>query len=385
MLNFEFHNPTHLVFGRQTIQRLKALVPKGSRILLTYGGGSIFKNGVHQQVLAALEGFHLVEFGGIEPNPRFETLMKAVELARAEQIDFLLAVGGGSVLDGTKFIAAAVPFAGKDPWEILTSTGKVVKSALPLASVLTLPATGSEANSSSVISRESTSEKLHFGSKLVYPVFSILDPETTFTLDARQTGNGVIDTFVHTCEQYVTLHSGAPLQERFAESILSTLIEDGPKALSHPSDYDSRANLMWCATQALFGLVGPGVPGDWASHGIGHELTAFYGLDHARTLAVVMPGVWRHQFNRKLEVLAQYGSRVWFLDGEDRWLASQAIDRTEAFFESMGVPTRLSAYGIDAKEAATKIRSRFEERHARQGEDGLITPVDVEKILLSRA
>lgn len=384
MFNFEFHNPTRLVFGRETIARLKDLVPKGARILLTYGGGSIMGNGVHKQVRAALEGFHVVEFGGIEPNPRFETLMKAVELVRSEKIDFLLPVGGGSVLDGTKFIAAAAPYNG-DEWEILKTTGGVVKSALPIGAVLTLPATGSEANGSAVISRDSTTEKLHFWSPLVYPVFSILDPETTFTLDARQTGNGIVDTFVHTVEQYVTVHADSSLQDRVAEGILSTLIEEGPKALSHPADYASRANIMWCATQALFGTVGVGLPGDWASHGIGHELTAFYGLDHARTLAVLLPGVWRYQFERKLKILAQYGTRVWFLDGQDRWVASQAIDRTEAFFESVGVPTRLSAYGIDAKEAAAKVRARFEARGAKQGEEGLLSPEDVEKIILSRA
>ena len=383
MFNFEMQNPTRLVFGRGTIPRLKELVPQNARVMLTYGGGSIRKNGVYQQVKEALPHVTWVEFGGIEPNPRFETLMKAVELARVEKVDFLLAVGGGSVVDGTKFIAAAVPFAGGDAWQILS--GAAVKSALPIGVVLTLPATGSEANGSSVVSRDSTTEKLHFHSPLVYPAFSILDPETTFSLDSRQTGNGVVDAFVHTCEQYVTSHQDSPLQERFAESILATLVEEGPKVLSNPTDYAARANIMWCATQALFGLVGPGVPGDWATHGIGHELTAFYGLDHARTLAVIMPGVWRYQFDRKLAALAQYGSRVWFLDGEDRWVASQAIDRTEAFFESMGVPTRLSAHGIDAKEAASRVRARFEERNAKQGENGLLGPADVEKIILSRA
>ena len=384
MLNFEFQNPTRLVFGRQTISRLKDLVPSGSKVLLTYGGGSILKNGVHKQVREALQGFEIVEFGGIEPNPRYETLMKAVELARKEKIDFLLSVGGGSVLDGTKFLAAAIPFQG-DEWEILKTTGGVVKSALPIGAVLTLPATGSESNGSAVISRNSTTEKLHFWSKLVYPAFSILDPETTFTLDARQTGNGIVDAFVHTVEQYVTVHQDSALQDRIAEGILSTLVEEGPTALSHPNDYPARANIMWCATQALYGLVGVGMPGDWASHGIGHELTAFYGLDHARTLAVLLPGVWRYQFDRKLKILAQYGSRVWFLDGEDRWVAAQAIDRTEAFFESVGVPTRLSSYGIDAKEAAAKIRARFEERGAKQGEEGSLSPEDVERIILSRA
>lgn len=385
MLDFEFSNPTRLVFGRNTIARLSSLVPKGARVLLTYGGGSIFKNGVHEAVRAALGDAFVVEFGGIEPNPRYETLMKAVRLVREKEIDFLLPVGGGSVLDGTKFIAAAAKYDGPDAWEILRTTGGVVKSALPIGAVLTLPATGSEANGSAVISRDETTEKLHFWSTLVYPQFSILDPTTTFTLDARQTGNGVVDTFVHTTEQYVTVHQDSSVQDRFAEGILSTLIEEGPKVLSKPSDYAARANVMWAATMALQGAMGSGLPGDWASHGIGHELTAFYGLDHARTLAIVLPGVWRYQLEMKKDRLAQYGARVWGLTGEPAWVASRAIELTEAFFESMGVPTRLGEHGIDAKEAGAKVRARFAERGAKQGENGSLSPEDVEKILVSRA
>ncbi|HNY30589.1 MAG TPA: iron-containing alcohol dehydrogenase [Fibrobacteria bacterium] len=385
MLNFEFSNPTRLVFGRDTIARLSDLVPKGARVLLTYGGGSIFRNGVHASVRAALDDAFVVEFGGIEPNPRYETLMKAVRLVREKEIDFLLPVGGGSVLDGTKFIAAAVKYDGPDAWEILRSNGGCVKAALPLGAVLTLPATGSEANGSAVISRDETTEKLGFWSELVYPRFSILDPATTFTLDARQTGNGVVDAFVHTTEQYVTVHKDSVLQDRFAEGILSTLIEEGPKVLASPSDYASRANVMWAATMALQGAMGAGLPGDWASHGIGHELTAFYGLDHARTLAVVLPGVWRHQLEMKKERLAKYGARVWGLTGEPAWVASRAIELTEAFFESMGVPTRLSDHGIDAVQAGAKVRARFAQRGTRQGENGSLSPEDIEKIIVSRA
>jgi NADP-dependent alcohol dehydrogenase len=385
MLDFEFHNPTRIVFGRDTIHRLAQLVPRGAKILLTYGGGSIFRNGVHAQVRKALEGFHVEEFGGIEPNPRFETLSKAVALVAEKNLDFLLAVGGGSVVDGTKYIAAASCYQGSDPWDILRTGGKGVNSALPIGVVLTLPATGSEANGSSVVSREETAEKLHFFSSLVYPVFSVLDPATTCTLDARQTGNGVVDAFVHTTEQYITDHADSSLQDRFAEGILSTLVEEGPKALAKPDDRAARANIMWSATQALFGVMGAGLPGDWAAHGIGHELTAFYGLDHARTLAVVAPGVWRHQFDQKRDRLAKYGARVWSLSGDDASVATQAIERTEAFFESMGLPTKLSAHGIDASDAASRIRARFEERNAKLGEKGSISPRDVELILLSRA
>jgi NADP-dependent alcohol dehydrogenase len=385
MLDFELHNPTRIVFGRDTIRRLPDLVPRGARILLTFGGGSILKNGVHAQVRNALEDFHIEEFGGIEPNPRFETLNKAVALVRARKIDFLLAVGGGSVVDGTKYIAAAVHYAGSDPWDILRTAGKGVNTTVPLGAVLTLPATGSEANGSAVVSRADTEEKLHFYSPLVYPVFSILDPSTTLTLDARQTGNGVVDAFVHTTEQYLTVHADSSLQDRFAEGILSTLVEEGPKALAKPGDQPARANIMWSATQALFGAMGAGLPGDWAAHGIGHELTAFYGLDHARTLAITAPGVWRHQIDRKRSRLARYGERVWSLSGTEADVALRAIERTEAFFESMGLPTRLSGYGIDATEAASRIRARLEERGSKMGEDGSIGPRDVEAILLSRA
>jgi len=385
MLDFELHNPTRIVFGRHTIPRLAELVPRGARILLTFGGGSILKNGVHAQVRKALEDFHVEEFGGIEPNPRFETLNKAVALVRARKIDFLLAVGGGSVLDGTKYIAAAVHYAGSDPWDILRTAGKGVNTAVPIGAVLTLPATGSEANGSAVVSRADTEEKLHFYSPLVYPVFSILDPSTTSTLDARQTGNGVVDAFVHTTEQYMTVHADSSLQDRFAEGILSTLVEEGPKALAKPDDGSARANIMWSATQALFGAMGAGLPGDWAAHGIGHELTAFYGLDHARTLAITAPGVWRHQLERKRARLARFGERVWSLSGVEETVATRAIERTEAFFESMGLPTRLSGHGIDASEAASRIRARFEERGAKLGEEGSIGPRDVEAILLSRA
>ena len=385
MLDFELHNPTRIVFGRDTIRRLPDLVPRGARILLTFGGGSILKNGVHAQVRNALEDFHIEEFGGIEPNPRFETLNKAVALVRARKIDFLLAVGGGSVVDGTKYIAAAVHYAGSDPWDILRTAGKGVNTTVPLGAVLTLPATGSEANGSAVVSRADTEEKLHFYSPLVYPVFSILDPSTTLTLDARQTGNGVVAAFVHTTEQYLTVHADSSLQDRFAEGILSTLVEEGPKALAKPGDQPARANIMWSATQALFGAMGAGLPGDWAAHGIGHELTAFYGLDHARTLAITAPGGWRHQIDRKRSRLARYGERVWSLSGTEADVALRAIERTEAFFESMGLPTRLSGYGIDATEAASRIRARLEERGSKMGEDGSIGRRDVEAILLSRA
>lgn len=382
MNNFTYCNPTNIVFGKGTIAALAVLIPAESKVLITYGGGSIMKNGVYAQVKEALAGRKLVEFGGIEPNPRYETLMKAVELARAEQIDLLLAVGGGSVLDGTKFIAAAIDFSG-EPWEILSKGAKFTK-AVPIGSVLTLPATGSEANGNAVISRNSTQQKLAFASPLVYPRFSILDPETTYTLPRRQVSNGIVDAIIHVMEQYMTFDVNAPLQDRQAEALLSTLIEVGPKVLANPTDYDARANLMWCATQALNMLIGCGVPQDWASHGIGHELTALYGIDHAQSLAIAWPGVATHQKERKKAKLAQYAERVWQIrDGDENQKADQAIAKTEAFFRSLDMGTRLSDYSIPPT-APHDVAARLAARNAILGEHGAITSVEVEEILTLR-
>lgn len=344
MNSFSFHNPVRVLFGRGQIARLADEVPAGARVLLLAGGGSIKENGVYQQVAAALAGHTVLEFWGIEPNPRYETLMRAVELARAERVDFLLAVGGGSVLDGTKFIAAAVPFLHGDPWAIVAERAEV-SSALPIGSVLTLPATGSEMNSYAVITRGQA--KLDFGSRHVYPRFAVLDPETTFTLPARQIGNGVVDAFTHTMEQYLTYPAEAPLQDRFAEGILRTLIEVGPRTLAAPSDYDARATLMWAATMALNGVIGVGVPQDWATHGVGHVLTALHGIDHARTLALVLPAMLDVRRAGKREKLLQYAERVWDVrDGGEQARIDAAIAKTRAFFEAVGLPTRLAAYGL---------------------------------------
>ena len=289
MQNFTFHNPTRIVFGEHQISQLTKLVPADARILFTYGGGSIKKNGVYDQVVEALKDRPLFEFGGIEPNPRYETLMRAAATVKENHLDFLLAVGGGSVIDGTKFIAAAVEFDG-EPWDILAKHAPVT-SALPLGCVLTLPATGTESNGNSVITRASTQEKLSFGSPLVYPQFAVLDPTTTYSLPPRQMANGVVDAFVHIMEQYLTFPVDAKVQDRFAEGLLLTLIEEGPRSLKEPTNYTVRANVMWAATMALNGLIGVGVPQDWATHMIGHEITALHGLDHAQTLAIVLPAV----------------------------------------------------------------------------------------------
>jgi len=299
MDNFTYYNPVKIVFGRRSIAQLPRLVPAGAKILLTYGGGSIKRNGVYDQVVAALKKNPPAEFAGIEPNPRYETCMKAVERVRAEGFDFLLAIGGGSVLDGTKFIAAASVYKGKDPWDMMFNPARVPADALPIGCVMTLPATGSEMNGGAVITREATKDKLAVRSSHLFPRFSILDPETTFTLPPRQTANGVVDAFVHVMEQYLTYPADAPLQDRQAEAILLTLVEEGPKALAEPWNYVVRASLMWCATQALNGLIGCGVPQDWATHAIGHELTALYGIDHAQSLAIILPGMMQQQIDRK--------------------------------------------------------------------------------------
>jgi NADP-dependent alcohol dehydrogenase len=348
MNNFEYHNPTRILFGAGQIASVAQHISPDARVLLLYGGGSIKANGTYDEVKAALSGHFVLEFGGIEPNPHYETLMKAVELVKAEHIDFLLAVGGGSVIDGTKFVAAAAVFDG-DPWDILAKGGKMVQNALPFGAVLTLPATGSEMNSASVVTRAATREKRAFASKHVYPQFSVLDPSKTFTLPLRQVGNGVVDAFVHVMEQYMTYLADAPVQDRFAEGLLLTLIEQGPRVLAAPEDLSVRANIMWTATMALNGLIGVGVPQDWATHMVGHELTALYGLDHAQTLAVVLPGMLSVRREAKRGKLLQYAERVWGLrEGSDDERIDAAIERTRGFFEQMGVPTRLSGYGLDA-------------------------------------
>jgi NADP-dependent alcohol dehydrogenase len=354
MFNFTFHNPVKIVFGRGQIAALDHEVPKGARVLMLFGGGSIFKNGVHAQVVAALKGRPLVEFGGIGPNPEYETLLRAVALGRKEEVDFLLAVGGGSVLDGAKLVALAIPYEG-DPWDLVARKRRP-KAALPLGCVLTLPATGSEMNPYAVISRAATGEKLSFGSDRVFPRFSILDPETTFSLPPRQIANGVVDAFVHTTEQYLTFPADAPLQDRFAEGLLRTLIEEGPKTLADPTAYEPRANVMWCATMALNGLLGCGVPQDWATHAIGHELTALKGLDHAQTLALVLPHLLRVQKEAKAAKLLQFAERVWEVNsGTEPERIEAGIQRTADFFERMGNPTRLGTYGLgsDLVEAVT--------------------------------
>ncbi len=360
MLNFSFYNPTKILFGQNQIAKISKEISPEARILLTCGGGSIKHNGVYDQVLAALAGRTVLEFSGIEPNPTYETLMEAVRVVREQRIDFLLAVGGGSVIDGTKFIAAAAPFTG-EPWDILAKRAPITQ-AIPLGTVLTLPATGSEMNSGSVVTRRATQDKLAFMHPLVYPRFSVLDPTVTLTLPPRQVGNGVVDAFTHIMEQYLTYPVNAPVQDRFAEGLLLTLIEEGPKALATPEDVAVRANVMWCATLALNGLIGAGVPGDWATHMIGHEITALHGLDHAQTLAIILPAMMNVKRDRKRAKLLQYAARVWEINsGSEDERIDAAIERTRAFFESLGVRTYLRDYGIGV-EAVPALLAQLE-RH----------------------
>lgn len=383
MMNFDFYNPVKILFGEGKISEITNEIPADAKVLITFGGGSIKRNGVYDQVKLALKGFNLLEFGGIEPNPKYETLMKAVELARSEKVDYLLAVGGGSVLDGTKFIAVAVPFEG-DPWSILTDGGKVkIKKALPIGAIQTIPATGSEMNSVAVVNRESTKEKLAFGSPLVFPKFAVLDPKITYSLPSNQIANGVVDGFIHVLEQYLTYPVQAHVQDRWSEGILQTLAEVGPQALANPLSYDVRANVMWSCTMALNGLLSLGVPTDWATHTIGHEITAFFGLDHAVTLAIVLPALLRETKVEKRHKLLQYGKRVWgiVVGTEDRRV-DEAIEKTETFFQAMGIKTKFSDYGITADQL-NPIFERFEKRGWKLGEMKTITAERIKSILLS--
>jgi NADP-dependent alcohol dehydrogenase len=385
MNNFNFYNPVKILFGKGKIAELSKNIPADAKILMTYGGGSIYKNGVYNQVKAALKGFNVIEFGGIEPNPHYETLMKAVEVVKAEKIDFLLAVGGGSVLDGTKFIAAATFYEGESAWDIAAKQLSVSK-ALPLGAVLTLAATGSEMNNGGVITREATQEKFAFGSPVLFPKFSVLDPQITFSLPQRQVANGIVDAYVHVIEQYLTYPVNSPVQDRFAEGILLTLIEEGPKAsTAETPDYETRANLMWAATMALNGLLSTGVKTDWATHMIGHELTALHGIDHAVTLAIVLPGVMRLMKDKRREKLLQYALRVWNItEGSEDQKIETAIQQTESFFRQVGISTRLSEHQV-GQDTIDRIVERFTQRKMRAvGAQQDVSIADVGELLKTR-
>lgn len=366
MTNFVFQNPTKLIFGKNSISSLSGELSKENRILITFGGGSVKNNGVYQQVINSLKGFTFFEFWGIEANPDIETLRKAIALGKEKQCDFVLAVGGGSVIDGSKLIAAGIPYEG-DAWDIVTKRDFTGGKVLPLGTVLTLPATGSEMNAGAVISNRKAKEKFAFYSK--YPQFSILDPVTTFTLPKHQIACGLADTYIHVMEQYLTTPGQSPLMDRWSEGILQTIVEISPKVLSNPEDYDSMATFMLSATMALNGFVAMGVSQDWATHMIGHELTALHGLTHGHTLTILLPGTMWVLRGEKGDKILQYGQRVWEISGNDREeTIVKIIDKTEEFFRSLGLKTRLSENGI-GKDTITEIEHRFEQRKAKYGEN----------------
>jgi NADP-dependent alcohol dehydrogenase len=380
MRDFVFHNPTRILFGKGQIDKLGAEVPADARVLLLAGGGSIRHNGVLSQVQAALESRIVGEVWDIEPNPDFTSVERAVAETRRIGADFLLAVGGGSVVDAAKAVAGLVHSEG-DAWTML-SRGARFSSALPLGVVLTLPGTGTEANAAAAISRRETSQKIVFVNPLCFPRFAVLDPEVTFSLAPRQVQNGIVDAYVHVLEQYLTYPSDAAMSDRLAEAVLLTLREQGPLALSRPNDYDVRANLMWAATLALNGLIGSGVPQDWTTHHIGHELTALFGIDHARTLAVMLPSVLSLRREQKAEKLLQYGSRVLGIDsGSNEERVERAIAATAELFESLGVPTKLSAYQLGAEAIPKVVANLKASRRLRMGERLDVTLEHVTKML----
>ena len=388
MNNFEFYNPTRIIFGKGTIANLSSRVPRKAKVMLLYGGGSIKENGVYDQVLDALKQHKVVEFGGIEANPDYATLLKAIKQVRKKNVDFLLAVGGGSVIDGTKFVSMASLNDTIEPWDLLTrNLAKDLKKTIPFGTVLTLPATASEFNHNSVISRRETQEKFSFASDRVFPKFSILDPETTYSLPQKQLRNGLVDAYVHVMEQYLTYPAGGIVQDRQSEALLLAIIEMAPAVLEmNPPVYDARANFMWVCSNALNHLIGVGVPQDWATHRIGHELTALYGLAHAESLAVVLPWLLWYKRSQKRDKLLQYGYRV--MDQKSQKY-SERIDRTieatAGFFQSLGMPTALTAYGVDPDEAAAKVQARLEDRGWSLGEQRDISGADAAAILrLSR-
>ena len=383
MENFDYYNPTKIVFGENRLPELNNLIPQQAKVLVLYGGGSVEKYGTLEKVLAGLGDREVHTFAGIEPNPEFETLMKAVALVQEKDIDFLLAVGGGSVMDGTKFVALAakehenhqsILFHGFEP---VPST-----TAIPLGCVATLPATGSEMNSFGVITFNH--QKFPFTTPLAFPQFSFLDPELTLTLPKEQIANGVADAFIHVIEQYLTTPVDARIQDRFAEGILKTLIEVGPATYKNNDDLDARKNFIWSATSALNGYIGVGVPQDWSTHMIGHELTASFGIAHGRTLAIILPSLLRERTPQKKAKLLQFAERVWDIsDGTDDEKIASAIDKTESFFNQLDIITKLSHYGIDDDGIENVVNNMEKMGLTHLSESGDLTLDIVKKILVA--
>ncbi|MCX6187987.1 MAG: iron-containing alcohol dehydrogenase, partial [Bacteroidetes bacterium] len=362
MLNFEFKNPTKIHFGKGLIAKIADEIPADAKVMMLYGGGSIKTNGIYEQVKAALKNFEVIEFGGIPANPEYDVLIKALNIIKSEKINYLLAVGGGSVIDGTKFLSSAALYNGENPWDILQK-GIRTEVGMPFGVVLTLPATGSEMNSGAVISRAENKQKLGMGGPGLFPQFSILDPQVVASIPPRQIANGIVDAYTHVLEQYMTYPIGALLQDRISESIMQTLMEIAPSIMKNPAEYDTACEFMWSCTMALNGLIQKGVPTDWTVHAIGHELTVLYGIDHARTLAIIAPSHYRYNFESKKEKLAQYAERVWKInEGTTEEKAYAAINKMEAFFHSLGMETKLSKYSENYRDAAPFIFKTFTER-----------------------
>jgi len=375
--NFEFQNPTKIIFGKGTIAQLSQELPKNEKILVTYGGGSVKQNGVYEQVCNALQGFDYFEFWGIEPNPTVETLRKAIVLGKQEKISYILAVGGGSVIDGTKLISSAIPYNG-DAWDLVLKPAKIGKM-IPFASVLTLPATGSEMNRGAVISNAEKKEKYAFYSSC--PQFSILDPEVTFSLPDFQIACGIADTFIHVLEQYLTVPDESPLMDRWSEGIMQTLIELAPKIKVNKTNYEAMAEFMLCATMALNGFTAMGVTEDWATHLIGHEITALHGITHGQTLVVVMLGTMKVLREQKKKKLLQFGNRVFnIVEGTEEQRIDKTIRDCEDFFLSIGLVTKLQELNIGTETIKT-IKERFLKRGVRLGECGNVDGNVTEEIL----
>ncbi|WP_217126453.1 iron-containing alcohol dehydrogenase [Hydrogenophilus thiooxidans] len=386
MNNFYSYNPTKIIFGRGSISLIRNEMKNEKKILLLCGKESIKKNGVLEQIRKALQDKEVIEFFGIEQNPDIETCMKALEIARKENIEFILAAGGGSVIDAAKYIALAFYYEKKDPWQILLKNETEPNRVLPFGCIQTVPGSGTEFNNAFVLSNRSKKLKISFYSHKLYPRFSVLDPETTFTLSQKQTAFGIVDMFVHVLEQYITWPRKAPLQDRLGEALLVTIKEIAHDLLANPNDYELRATSMWCAAQAASGQLSRGVPTDWATHFIGHEITALYDLTHAQTLALILGGVWEWNFEYKKKMLAQYANRVWGMVGDEDLLAKMAIIETDNFFESLGVPTRFSSLSLDAKKVAADVISNLSKREFTPlGENRSININAIKEIILSRS
>lgn len=380
MIRFELQNPTRIVFGEGQIARLADLVAPGTRVLLLYGGGSIRRNGIYEQVLTALHAAEITEFGGIEVNPHYETILRAAAAAREADAQLILAVGGGSVIDAAKFLASAITADKPDPWDDFAA-GRYPARIIPVGCVLTLPATGSESNAVSVISSVARGLKIPFANEAARPVFAIMDPATMASLDRRQLGNGVVDAFTHVLEQYVTIADNTPVQYGFSEAILRTLIEWGPRLLED-NDPAARENVMWAANQALNGLIGAGVRQDWSTHMIGHAITALYDIDHARTLSVVMPSLLRYKLADKRAMLARFARTVWGVTAtDDEAAALEGIARTEGFFRRMGLPVRLGELAPATVSASAVVDHLTRAGQTRLGEAADIGAIEVRAVL----